>query len=421
VVLGAAVFVIVVFYFASRVLRPAIRTEPAVFDPNEVAAVEASRDVSFDHDNLPVVTVDVDYGEGPAATWYPKGDPPLLAPLVESGDLPPVAERVGPEPLVMRGVEGLGRHGGTWFRVASSLSDVSVIRWRLAGATMVRWSPLGYPIRPHVARAYEASDDYREFTLHLRRGVRWSDGHPLTADDILFYFENDQRQLGVRPIWMQVRGESGRVEKIDDYTVRFIFPHPYAIFLEALTNQADWPLPSHYLRPFHPVEGDPEVIERTMKALQLASPSALYGRMKDHLNPECPRLWPWIPRAQTANPPYTFVRNPYYWVVDEAGNQLPYLDRVVFEVKQQNLIGLDASQGRLTFQIRYIKFEDYTLLMSEREANGYEVYHWFSATRSTYTVFPNMNRKVDPDRPETANKRALLAEVKTSSNPTSWG
>ena len=408
---GALLFVIAILYGAAWLLRPEVSTRPVTFDPAAVAAAERARDVTIDHDNLPVVTVDVDYALGEAAPWYPKGEPPLLAPLVAEGRLPPVAERVGPEPLVMCGVEGLGRHGGTWFRVASSMGDVTVLNWRMAGATLVRWSPLGYPIRPHIAKSYEVSDDFREFTFHLRRGLRWSDGHPLTADDIIYSLENDQIQLGVRPLWMQVNGEFGRVEKIDDLTVRFVFDHPNALFLETLCIQLNWAQPRHYLEPYHPELGDPELIERTRKALQLASPRAVYSRMKDYLNPECPQLWPWIYRAHTANPPFGFVRNPYFWAVDEAGNQLPYIDRILFEVKPENLIGLDASQGRLTFQTRHIRFENYTQLMAEREANGYDVYHWFSATRSSFTIFPNLNRRIDPDRPETANKHALLNQL----------
>ena len=108
---GSLVFVMAVFYGAAGLLRPEVGSEPTVFDPVKTAAAERARDVSIIHDELPVVTVDVDYGAGSSAPWYPKGEPSLLAPLVEQGRLPPVAERVGPEPLVMRGVEGPGTDG----------------------------------------------------------------------------------------------------------------------------------------------------------------------------------------------------------------------------------------------------------------------------------------------------------------------
>ena len=78
--------------------------------------------MSFDPEKPIVLHVDVDYAEGEKARWYPKGESPILTPLVESGQLPPVAERVGPEPVVMRGVDGIGKYGGTWLRVATSPS-----------------------------------------------------------------------------------------------------------------------------------------------------------------------------------------------------------------------------------------------------------------------------------------------------------
>ena len=59
----------------------------------------------------------------------------------------------------------------------------------IAGVTLLRWSPSGYPIVPHVARAWEASPDLRTWTFHLRRGMRWSDGHPFTAGDLAYWFE----------------------------------------------------------------------------------------------------------------------------------------------------------------------------------------------------------------------------------------
>ncbi len=410
VLAGAAIFVITLFYLAAWVLRPELGAEPAEWSADDVAAVERLRDVSIDHDNMPVIAVDVDYEADREASWRPKGESPMLAELEKIGRLPPVAERVGSEPLVMRGVEGIGTYGGTWFRVASSMNDVDIIRWRMSGATLVRWSPLGYPIRPHVAKDFEVSDDYREFTFYLRKGMRWSDGHPFTADDIVYAIEKDQFELGSRPDFLRAGGSYARLEKIDDFTVRFSFDRPNALFLERLASSDQWVQPKHYLEPYHPVDGDPELIKRMMRTLQLASPRSLYTRMKHPLNVEHPRIWPWIYRTHTANPPYGFVRNPYFWAVDEAGNQLPYIDRILFEVKPSDMIGLDASQGRLTFQMRHIHYKDYTLLMSEREANNYEVYHWFPATRSPYTVFPNMNRRVDPDRPETQLKHDLLNE-----------
>ncbi|MCK4624226.1 MAG: hypothetical protein KAV00_02870 [Phycisphaerae bacterium] len=84
-----------------------------IYTLEEIQAAEKSRDVSFDPDNLPVLHVKVDYSEGPKARWYPRGESPILARMVREGKLPPVAERVGPEPCVLRATDGIGKYGGT--------------------------------------------------------------------------------------------------------------------------------------------------------------------------------------------------------------------------------------------------------------------------------------------------------------------
>jgi ABC-type dipeptide/oligopeptide/nickel transport system permease component/ABC-type transport system substrate-binding protein len=410
--LGAAAFLFGIYYGAAWMVRPDLRENALPQrSAEEIAAAERLRDTTIDPENLPVIQRDVDYAEGSAGRWFPRGEAPILAELVREGQLPPVAERVGLEPLVLDGVDGIGNYGGSWYRVAPAAGDVSIISWRLSGSTLVRWSPLGYPIRPNVAKGWEVSEDSRVFTFHLRRGMRWSDGHPFTADDIIYWWERDQLHFDVIPSFMRVGRELGTIEKLDDYTVRFTFPEPYAVFLERLTVQVAWALPRHYLEQYHPAFGDQELIQRAMRQLQLNSPLAVYNRMKDHMNPECPRLWPWIYRTHTSSHPYTFVRNPYYWAVDPEGNQLPYIDRVVFDVKAPNLIADAASKGEISFQLRNIKYEDYTLLMSQRERSNYDVYHWAQATRSVFAIFPNINRRVDPSRPETGRKNELLNQA----------
>ena len=144
--------------------------------PEELAAYAAARDVSFDPDKPLTVHREVDYSEGPEAAWWPKGQSPVLDRPVAEGKLPPVHVRTGPEPAVLAGVDGTGTYGGTWYRVANSIRDVRLIGGRMAGATLLRWSPFGYPVLPHAAKAFEQSADGREFTIYLRRGMRWSDG-----------------------------------------------------------------------------------------------------------------------------------------------------------------------------------------------------------------------------------------------------
>lgn len=404
---GGALFVFILFYLLAAGLRTDVATLPVARAPAEVAAVESARNPRLNLDNPPVFPVDVDYAKGAQAPWWPQGESPVLAELVGEGLLPPVAERVGHQPLVLRGVEGIGRYGGTWHRVASADGDVFIIGGRLAAPTLLRWSPEGYPLVPNLATRWEVLNGGREYVVHLRQGVRWSDGHPFTAHDIMYWWRYEIRHFNNEPRWMSPRGKLGEIELIDDHTLRFSFAYPHGLFLEELA-MVDIIFPGHYLRKFHPALAEPEKLIELMQVLQVANPLAAYNRMKDLFNPDFPRLWPWIYRSYTPNPPHIFVRNPYYWAVDEAGNQLPYLDRVAFQVRGSNMIGMAATQGSITFQMRHLRYDDYTLLMAEQDRGGYDVYHWFQATRSTITLFPNLTRRIDPADPSTANRHALL-------------
>jgi len=409
---AAALFLLGTLYLFGMGFLPNLDGVPFSGDEASLAAIENDRDVVFDPDDPVVLHRNVDYSLGTDAAWYPKGESPFLAELVEEGKLPPVAERVGPEPVVMEGVEGVGRYGGTWYRVSPSEEDA--IRWtrrRLAGALLARWSPLGYPIRPHVAKSWEASEDQRRFTVHLRKGARWSDGHPFTADDILYWWENEALHFGQRPPMMEIRGELGDIEKVGDYTLQFTYPHPVGLFAERLAQYSFW-APAHYLKPFHPDLGDPEKAEAMRQLQGVASTRVGYFRLKDFRNPEHPRLWPWVPRSHQTIPPILFVRNPYYYAVDVEGNQLPYLDRVLFDVRSEDMIAVTAASGDISMQLQNLRYEDYTLYMEEATRNGFQVYHWYPAYRSAFAVYPNLNFRVDPEKPETKWKHAFLNEKK---------
>ncbi len=409
---GAVAFLLVLLFAFSSLFRPDLREE-AVARHSAEAIAEALdlRDPDFPEGDPPRVQVPVDYSLGDEATWYPRGESPILAELVREGRLPPVAKRVGSEPMVMQGPEGIGRYGGTWLRLMPNASDLRVMDNRMAGDTLVRWSPLGYPIVPGIARGWEVNEDATEWTFHLRRGMRWSDGHPFTSEDILYRYEAEVLDLN---LWsdglLRADGELGELLAPDPHTIIFRFPAPKYGLLEELTT--DWRIasPAHYLEPFHPSRGDSALIEEEMETWRRPTPRSLYNAVSAFTNPECPSLSPWILQTHTATPPFAFVRNPYYWAVDVEGNQLPYIDQVLFEVKDERLLPISAIGEGVHMQTRYVRFEDYTLLMDGRDEGNYRLLHWFPATRSLWTLFPNLNKAV-PDGDETARqKRALLRD-----------
>ena len=384
--------------------------EPLQYAPEIIEEIKAVRDNRLGPEDEYTIQVDVDYNEGESARWYPKGESPIIAELVKEGKLPPVAERVGPEPVVIEGVDGIGNYGGTWLGVLNSqhyLADL--IDNRYAGSSLVRWSPLGYPIVPHIAKGWKASPDRKEWTIYLRKGMKWSDGHPFTADDILYPWDFETK-MSLRAVdgLMKIAGQTGEILKIDEYTLKYVFPLPHALFLERLADARNLATPRHYMEKYHPLVGDDELIEAEMKARDIHTRNGLYAELKLFDNTEHPRLWPWLYRKYKANPPRSYVRNPYYWAVDPEGNQLPYVDRVLLDVKNAALVPITAGEGGITMQAMNIYQKYNTLLMSQREENNYEVYPWFGTSVSSYALYPNMNRYIDPDDLRTKNKWELL-------------
>lgn len=405
--LGLAGLLWVVATFFSR----GVANEPVMPSPQEAAAARTAREARLDPQHPSVLWREVDYTEGSRAAWWPKGESPILAELVREGKLPPVAERTGPEPLVLEGVDGLGHYGGTWHRLAVNPQDLEgVLVNRYSYISLVRWSPQGYPIVPHLAKSWSASPDMRVWTFTLRRGIRWSDGHPFTTDDILYWWEQEKLYFKSDYQFMNHVGKVGRMEKVDDLTLRFVFEDPYSSFLEKLACAFDYFRPAHYLKKFHPGIGDQKLIASLMQSMNLPSAFAVYTRLQHPLNPEYPRLWPWIYAEYRASAPQALVRNPYYYAVDPQGNQLPYLDRFMTDIKSKPMITAAAAGGEVSMQDRHLDFEDYTLLSGEAPRRGYRLFHWFNATRAWSQLHVNLNRTVDPRHPETKWKAQLLGE-----------
>ncbi len=394
--------------------QPVVRDEPLTVDPVEAAEAERLRSARIDPDNPPVVWREVDYAQGESASWWPNGEAPVLADLVAEGVLPPVFERVGPEPVVLEGPDGVGRYGGTFIKAEIATSGETVtLSTSYSGCSLVRWSPCGYPVVPHFAKNWEIRDEFREYTFHLRKGVRWSDGHPLTTEDIIYFWDHEANEPAVsqRPthIFWHI-GKLAAFSAIDEYTLRIRFEHPYRDFLDRLATSHGQQLlrsPAHYLGRYHPVSGDPDFIAAELERTGMPSAPMLYSYVKRWSNPDHPRLWPWVYRTYKPNPPHIFVRNPYYFAVDPQGNQLPYIDRFIMQERQGDMAEVAAINGELSFHTG-ILFSQYSLAMAQRESGDYEVYHWPRLNGTEFLVFPNQNLKLLSKDPEVIKKRELI-------------
>jgi peptide/nickel transport system substrate-binding protein len=322
----------------------------------------------------------------PAATEAPTAAPPakyqeapMLAELVKAGKLPPVEERLPKEPLIQPVVEEIGQYGGTWHRAAVSASDTALF-FRLSAEALVYFDIPGNVV-PCLAKRWEVNEDGTEYTFYLREGMKWSDGEPYTADDYIFWYEDimlNDELTPTKPAWMRVGGEYGKIVKVDDYTIKFVFSKPYGTFLEWVATVIFYGAPKHYLKQFHPKYRDKAEIEKEAKEKGFDNWYQYFGnRNNPYNNPDLPVVFPWKFVTPPDANPLIAERNPYYYRVDEKGQQLPYIDRIQFEiVTDTEVLNFKAIAGELDCQERHINLMNYPLLVEGAEKGGYRIILW---------------------------------------------
>src|SRR2546421_12736091 len=162
----------------------------------------------------------------PAAIPKSFKEAPELAELVRQGKLPPVAQRLPAEPLVLKPLKQVGRYGGTWRRGFVGPGDGENGNRINASDKLLFWDYTGTKIVPSVAKAWEMSPDGKRTRVFLRKGMKWSDGAPVTAGDFVFWYEDlyTNKDVVTAPIAdMSPGGKPGKVVKIDETTVEFQF------------------------------------------------------------------------------------------------------------------------------------------------------------------------------------------------------
>ena len=331
---------------------------------------------------------------------------PVLGDMVKKNELPPLEKRLPPEPVVVPPLEKPGQYGGTWRRAYTGLSDLVGAR-RLLYEPLVRWSA-DYRVVPNLASKWEVDETGRSFTFHLVKGVRWSDGEPFTADDILFYFEDivgNPELTSTPPKWLAPNGKPPKVTKLDDFTIRFEFDQPYSLFLQQLACPHGMALatkPKHYLKKFHKKFATPEELEKRMEERNVSSWVKLFQdasslRHALFISTDMPSLCAWITKTPAPGKRFVMVRNPYYWKVDTKGNQLPYIDSIVHELQAESqTILLKAIAGEIDFQGRRLGgMQNSVLLLASRGGSDYKLVPKISTASVGLLLAPNLNHQ-DP-------------------------
>lgn len=324
---------------------------------------------------------------------------PMLADMVKAGHLPPLEDRLPEDPLVLEPYEEPGVHGGTWHFDVINRRDVTLVYY-LSNPSPLRWDRDGVHPVPHFCRDYEVLDNGRVWVFYLRRGVKWSDGQPFTSEDIRLWYEDDALNKVLSPtpkVELLINNQMGKVEIIDKYTFRVVFPDSNKAFFEQMTSTVLFYRPSHYLKQFHIKHADKQELELRIKEAGLYKWSELYKRMdrwhEGYLNPDRPTLRPWLLSKKRGSPDtYEFVRNPYYWAVDTEGKQLPYIDNIVVKISSNDqVLAMNTIAGEFDFQWRRLDFKDYPLLKENEKRQDYQLLTWPQDRCSDVALYINYN------------------------------
>jgi peptide/nickel transport system substrate-binding protein len=267
-------------------------------------------------------------------------EPDYVNALVRQGALPPVEQRLPQAPQIIKTSfmsDGGGQYGGVFANVFA----VPIEGWNFPAGAVCGWfgieamyatcllssgpaylrNDANEPF-PNVATDWTWSSDGLTLTMNLMRGVKWSDGQPFNADDIIFTWEDNINDSNVaaqsRAGTWAVNGKPTRLEKVNDYQIKWTFAEPFPVYL--LWSMADNRFaisPAHFFKPLHPKYNSSATYESYRAAL---GPTQL----------PAPTLGPWVPALYRIDELLVLKRNPYYWKVDSDGKQLPYIDEVHF-------------------------------------------------------------------------------------------
>jgi peptide/nickel transport system substrate-binding protein len=329
------------------------------------------------------------------------GEAPMLAQMVEDGDLPPLEERLPENPVIVEPNEEIGSYGGTWNTATTGIGDWPWLGRTVGYENLTRWDVDWEEPIPNLAESWEYNEDATEIHFTLREGLKWSDGEPFTTEDIEFAMTD---LYGDPNLSTDAHSDFGTIDVISEteFTVSFEEPNSLWAAYDLIGYQIVQK-PKHYLEQFH--------IDYNEDADDLAEEEGYSGweEMIDDKggitdsawwwqNPDLPTMYPWEvvePLADSGQ--MVLERNPYYWKVDTEGNQLPYLDSVVFDIVQDEEVMLtQALNGEIDFHTRHFNvLENRSTLADHREDGDYDFVETIPGEMNTNAIAFNLTHEDD--------------------------
>ncbi|MBV9896450.1 MAG: ABC transporter substrate-binding protein [Chloroflexi bacterium] len=332
---------------------------------------------------------------------------PMLADLVKGGTLPPVDQRLPANPFVVKPLESTGNYGGEWHTGTIERNGNDLIR-NIGYEQLMRYTPNYDAVIPNVAESVKASDDGKQYTFTLRKGLKWSDGSPFTSDDVVFWYEDVLMNSEITPAPPK---PSFKVAKVDDVTFTWTFDEPNGLFLKDIARTSIERATSHpkkALSQFHKRYNTTNLDQLVQENSQNTWADLFNFKREVYNNPDLPTLWPWKLQQSfgTGAASVSAERNPYYFKVDPDGNQLPYIDRYTqFLATDPEVLVLKALNGELDWQEQWINAPKNKSVFFDNQQKG--KFHLFDLTPTTVNsmnILFNMNC-TDPVIREIARNR----------------
>jgi peptide/nickel transport system substrate-binding protein len=328
-------------------------------------------------------------------------EPPILADKVSAGELPPMAERLPAQPLVvdLTGDKKPGEYGGEMRMLMGKAKDIR--QMTIYGYARLVGYNSEQQLQADILESYTV-DEGRIFTFVLREGHKWSDGQPFTTEAFRYFWEDiildPELSEGRMASALKVDNELPTFEVIDERTVRYTWQAPNPYFLPAIAGPNPLYLykPAHYLKQFHKKYVGEEAMQEMVAEKEKRNWMAIHhgkDRPYKQNNPKLPSLQPWRNVTKPPSERFVFERNPYFHRVDQNGLQLPYIDTVVVGIASNKLIAAKAGAGETDLQARYIRLDNYPYLKKGEANHPYKVSLWSTAKGSQLALYPNMNTK----------------------------
>ncbi len=319
----------------------------------------------------------------------------LNAAIQGNRDLPPLADRLPSEPLVVAPYDMIGTYGGTFDALSNNTEAGTSDFLSIRHVNLVRYSDDLTTIVPNVAKSWEWNDDFTELTMTLRKGHKWSDGAPFTSEDVRFWLENLSLDTNIREKaadYVLAGGEPIKIEIIDEQTFKFVLAAPKpGLLVHFATSYAQPFQPAHFLGMFHPALNSSADTQAAKYGFESGYEAVnYYFGASDWTDTPSPML---RDPAKATSLPYAtqptleshiyvadttegrkLVANPYFHQVDTTGQQLPYISRQDELYKNDSEVRILALiNGEVDYKSQSLQLPNAPILLENQENGDYSV------------------------------------------------